>query len=57
MLAFYRLSSDIRLDSNVIRTIIASLSLTIAMVIMVHSFRDSLIMWLDKVLESTAILV
>ena len=52
MLAFYRLSSDIRLDSNVIRTIIASLSLTIAMVIMVHSFRDSLIMWLDKVLES-----
>ena len=52
MLAFYRLSSDIRLDSNVIRTIIASLSLTIAMIIMVHSFRDSLIMWLDKVLES-----
>ncbi len=49
---FYRLSSDIKLDSNVIRTIIASLSLTIAMVIMVHSFRDSLIMWLDKVLES-----
>ncbi|MDA9689135.1 FtsX-like permease family protein [Betaproteobacteria bacterium] len=52
MLAFYRLSSDSRLDSNVVRTIIASLSLTIAMVIMVHSFRDSLIMWLDKVLES-----
>ena len=52
MLAFYKLSSDNKLDSNVIRTIIASLSLTIAMVIMVHSFRDSLIMWLDKVLES-----
>ena len=52
MLAFYKLSSDTKLDSNVIRTIIASLSLTIAMVIMVHSFRDSLIMWLDKVLES-----
>ena len=52
MLALYRLSSDNKLDSNVVRTIIASLSLTIAMVIMVHSFRDSLIMWLDKVLES-----
>ena len=52
MLAFFRLSSNIRLDSNVVRTIIASLSLTIAMVIMVHSFRDSLIIWLDKVLES-----
>ena len=52
ILAFYKLSSDNKFDSNVIRTIIASLSLTIAMVIMVHSFRDSLIMWLDKVLES-----
>jgi len=52
MLAFYRLSNDTRLDSNVVRTIVASLSLSIAMVIMVHSFRDSLIMWLDKVLES-----
>ena len=51
-MALYRLSSDNKLDSNLVRTIIASLSLTIAMVIMVHSFRDSLIMWLDKVLES-----
>ena len=52
MLAFYRLSSENKLDSNVIRSILASLSLTVAMIIMVGSFRDSLTTWLDKVLES-----
>ena len=57
-LAGYRLTSENNfIDKNVIRAIITSFSLTIAMVIMISSFRDSLVNWLDSVLEADLYLV